>query len=914
VYVVNRRTVVDQATDDAKRLLARLYRSGQAEGLPWATEDAIKRLGLDFEPILATDHAIAVKALRTALQALCGAGEGIACQTAPLAVSTLRGELADNGEWKKNPARPAIVVGTIDMIGSKLLFSGYGDGRYGRAHHAGLIGQDALIVHDEAHLSPAFDVLLRSVVAEQTRSGDPRPIRVMSLSATTRVARSGDGRPESRFGVEEEDQRDAVVSQRLNALKLLSIVEAEKASVVAEIAQHARQLGERPARVLVYVRSPETAGKVAMAIRKSLGDDGTSRVQVLTGTIRGKERDELAKSDVFQSFSSNSDRSSPLSRSLFLVSTSAGEVGADLDADHMVCDLSTFDSMAQRLGRVNRMGGAGRVANVVVVADEVLDKEPLAEQRRRTLDLLMSLPVADRAADPKSAYDASPAAISSLMARTETQAAFTPSPTVQPVTDILLDQWSLTSIAGAMPGRPPVEPYLHGIADWEPSETHVAWRADIGPLSAAGGIDEHGEPRPCSSLDLEAVFDVFPLRSAEQLRDRTDRVQTGLLQIRKRLAGIATTEAQKDDAGLETDDGAQALAGGGDEEQGPESGALRLAKPQANPWVVLIRGSSMEWVRLADVAPDSSDRAERARRLLAFATVVLPAELGGIDEGMLNGERPAPANARSLDVAESGAPDRQRVWVRVSSDERRETPLVGRVTIDALVQHSIALVDSDAEDGASSLLEYRVARGTEREPGVRIGLDAHNSAVGAAAARLAAALDVPPDIGAAAALAGRFHDTGKGAGRVAWQRYAFNVPHRDHPGGEIAKSDRYGSWKMLGGYRHEFGSLLDAAIGPLGTKAPDEIALHPERDLILHLIAAHHGWARPHFERQHFDPGSPTHRRATATNEAAALESIQRFARLQRRFGRWGLAWLESLVRCADADASDVATAGGRTP
>ena len=53
------------------------------------------------------------------------------------------------------------------MIGSKLLFSGYGDGPYRRAHHAGLMGQDTLIVHDEAHLSLPFSDMLRSVAEEQ---------------------------------------------------------------------------------------------------------------------------------------------------------------------------------------------------------------------------------------------------------------------------------------------------------------------------------------------------------------------------------------------------------------------------------------------------------------------------------------------------------------------------------------------------------------------------------------------------------------------------------------------------------------------------------------------------------------------------------------------------------------------------
>ena len=67
----------------------------------------------------------------------------------PLAVSTLRGQFADNAEWRADPACPAVVVGTVNMIGSRLLFSGYGLGYRSRPLHAGFLGQDALIVHDE---------------------------------------------------------------------------------------------------------------------------------------------------------------------------------------------------------------------------------------------------------------------------------------------------------------------------------------------------------------------------------------------------------------------------------------------------------------------------------------------------------------------------------------------------------------------------------------------------------------------------------------------------------------------------------------------------------------------------------------------------------------------------------------------
>jgi CRISPR-associated endonuclease/helicase Cas3 len=139
VYVVNRRTVVDQTTNEVERLRANLPK--------------LKLPGLDT-----------------------------------LAISTLRGQFADNREWSADPSRPAVIVGTVDMIGSRLLFSGYGVGFKAKPLHAGFLGQNALIVHDEAHLEPAFQKLLEGIVEEQTRCKDFAKFRVMELTATTRSA------------------------------------------------------------------------------------------------------------------------------------------------------------------------------------------------------------------------------------------------------------------------------------------------------------------------------------------------------------------------------------------------------------------------------------------------------------------------------------------------------------------------------------------------------------------------------------------------------------------------------------------------------------------------------------------------------------------------------------------------------
>ena len=97
----------------------------------------------------------------------------------PVGLGVLRGGLANDGEWRVDPARPAVIVGTVDMVGSRLVFAGYGAGRSRRAMDAGLLGHDALIVLDEAHLAPAMGELLRAVAELH---GGPE-LRVMTLSA-----------------------------------------------------------------------------------------------------------------------------------------------------------------------------------------------------------------------------------------------------------------------------------------------------------------------------------------------------------------------------------------------------------------------------------------------------------------------------------------------------------------------------------------------------------------------------------------------------------------------------------------------------------------------------------------------------------------------------------------------------------
>ena len=310
VYVVDRRAVVDQATRFAERLRS---------NMPQAMTDNLRL----------------------------GDGSG------RLPISTLRGRFTDNREWLEDPSKPAIVVGTIDMVGSRLLFEGYGSSSGMRPYYAGFLGVDTLFLLDEAHLCPPFEALLRQVMEHRDGQFGPAggfdsvtpPLRWMSLSATGRGRT--DFEPGAVFGLTTEDHEELVVRQRLTAGKLLKTIEFRSPNKLPEcLADHAIELGvgDSPARVLVYCHSRQDAIKVKALIdkrckRKLKSESRTTdhESELLVGGRRVYERAALDLWLDEHGFRGAASRHPNVPT--FLVATSAGEVGVDLNAQHMVCDL-----------------------------------------------------------------------------------------------------------------------------------------------------------------------------------------------------------------------------------------------------------------------------------------------------------------------------------------------------------------------------------------------------------------------------------------------------------------------------------------------------------------------------------------------------------------------------------------------
>ena len=794
VYVVNRRTVVDQTTAEVERLR--------------------KRLG-EMPDLLAP------------LMKLCAVPTDM-----PLALSTLRGQFADNREWCADPARPAVIAGTVDMIGSGLLFSRYTCGFKARPHHAALLGQDVLLVHDEAHLEPAFQRLLDSIVAEQKKCGDGRALRVLRLSATNRNdATNENSAPPLRLT--DADKANETVRKRIHAPKQLNLnhsVPDEK-----QVADKLIELALKPERqksgraVLVFARSVEAVQKIEAAIGKA-----KLPVVVLTGTMRGKERDELTERPEFLRFLPESSRPAaapePATGTVYLVATSAGEVGVNLSADELICDLSTFESMAQRFGRVNRFGKLTDSTIDVVHPETFKTEDALDDARSRTLDLLRQLN-----------GNASPHALGQLDPDARS-AAFSPPPKIRSATDILFDSWAMTSIRGPLPGRPPVAPYLHGESEWETPETYVAWRGEVGIINDALAAT-------CPPGEMLADF---PLKPHELIRDRSDRVQAEL----EKLADAAAGNAEK------------------------------------FVWLVDEDGEVVPKQLKELLGKDS-------QALLHGATVLLSPSIGGLSErGLLDGKAGAPGDTR-LDVADIlRGPDEKTVRCRVRSAGTK-VPAAHRGLRIVRVIDTLRGVEDMDEQPENKLetrywlwLEAPKSAGAEslRSADQSIPLGDHSRDVEGHARAIVEKLVLPQPLAQCVILAARFHDFGKR--RLYWQRGIGNTKADVW----LAKAGPELTPRLLSEpYRHEFGSLLDAENEGDFQKLPPD-----DQDLVLHLIAAHHGRARPHFpDDESFDPDA-----ALDDEQRLAAEVPRRFARVQRRFGRWGLAYLESLLRAADYAAS----------
>jgi CRISPR-associated endonuclease/helicase Cas3 len=552
-----------------------------------------------------------------------------------------------------------------------------------------------------------------------------------------------------------------------------------------------------------------------------------------------------------------------------VVATSAGEVGVDLDADHMVCDLVTWERMVQRLGRVNRRGKGQAQVVVVLTSEPEPDKAAVAALQKDADDLddddreaiAKHEKEVARARALRAALaqlpdgDASPGALRRLKLRAASDPALqrildtatSAAPLRPALTRPVVDAWSMTSLVED-PSRPQVAPWLRGWVEEEP-QTTVVWRTHLPSRAGATKTEK---------TEIEGFFEAAPPHVEETLEAPTYAVLAWL---------IARARAVR--------------------QQDAADGAIR--PPQFDDLVAVILSSADDvretrTLRQLDFEhmPDKN-AAKRAQDdledLLIDATLVVDARLGGLKSGLLDVKHDGIPPTADRDDA-----DRTQwhsIGFRIHLEQGERASESGWI-------ESFRFVLETTPDGEPSkwLLVESADTEEKRSTGHPQFLDEHQDWARQRALEIAKRLSLPGDLERALALAARLHDEGKRAQR--WQR-AFRAK-RD---GVYAKTRGPINVALLDGYRHELGSL------PYAARDPEVMALSPEqRDLVLHLIAAHHGHARPVITTSGCEDAPPS------MLEQRAREIALRFFRLQRQWGPWGLAWLEALLRSADQLAS----------
>ena len=787
----------------------------------------------------------------------------------PIEVIRLRGGIATR--TPTDPSRPTILLCTLPMYGSRLLFRGYGSNQRLRVVDAAMAGTDSLVLLDEAHLVPHLTALLPALAActpdAQAALGEARlSPRVAALTAT------GDAAGGERFDLDGDDQAHLVVRQRLDAIKPLELrVETgDSARRLADATLDLLREARGPATCVVFTNTPKTARETCGRLRK-LMPEAEAEVLLLTGLTREREAEHVRARILDRDHGMAAARTDAASRQrhLIVVATQTLEVGADIDAEYLVTEACGVRALTQRLGRLNRLGRHPHARAAYVHLPP-----PKPKRGRKTTDpdkwpvygaeptnVLERLQEA-RAAD--GTVSLSPARIAEVLGPPQDLTGRAPE-----VLPGILWEWTKTTTPPA--GEAPVEPYFSGIAGPQYSVSLI-WRIHV-PED-----DERLWPR---ATDREAV-DV-PIGEARDVLGDEE-----LRRISSDGVTVETTSSADlrpgDQIVLPTDRGLLDAFGWNPGASGPVVDVSLVAHglPLDARAIERLCGVAAAGLIQTALGTDDDEGIDPAARTEAVEEILSAVNAAGTPPGWGPSEWSDFTGALSTQVVEA----------------RREVP---RLRIRTAAPEPLSGDFDETSLGADA-----------------VELDRHGQAVAARARAVAHQIGLPRALTDVVELAGRLHDVGKADRR--FQRWLDPEGQR---GVLVAKSQTprhlWEAMRVAAGWprggRHED---LSARLVRAWLEHSPDWGEPPLRDLLLHLVISHHGKGRPLVPPvADGTPETVSSEVAGASVEAPAnlgivdWEQPARFRRLNERFGPWGLALLEAIVIRSD-HAVSAGTDGAR--
>ena len=854
VFVIDRRIVVDQVCERAQRI-----------------RDKVEAAAT---PLL--------ERVRERLRVLSG-GE-------PLGVVALRGGIPVDGDWTHRPEQPWVVVSTVDQFGSRLLFRGYGVTPGMRPIHAGLAGNDCLVILDEVHLSVPFAKTLAQVSALRRSELLPRRFATVEMSATPSDEAA------ERFALLETDldgckelrrRVEAAKHAELVPVRSQEAVPAAVVKIVKSIASGVRRNESRVRSVGVVLNRVRTA-REAHELLAGEGHDA----HLITGRMRPLDRIE-ALDRVGPVVDPDGDRRGD--DLAVVVATQAIEVGADFSFDALVTECAAVDSLRQRFGRLDRRGtcsertGCPAQAWIIGPRSVVGSKKPdpiYGESARLTWEEL------ERRSEEGGLLDVGPTAL-----RDFPNEASAPRAEAPLLLGTHMDAWVQTRPEPLV--QPSVEWFLHGIDQDRPGDVSILWRWDRSEEALRLVPPRQAEfiqvPIAAARSWLADGVEV-DIADAGQVSELEDVHSPGRPRTRDwvRWAGF--------DGGVEKHLEVKDIRPGDVLIVNPARGGLT-----AGTW----DPSSPDTVEdLGDAAQSAYGRK---------ATLRLDSRLPHVDSP------PAPADDAEADTAAS---ERITGWLESRTMEPSQPPDWMLETIRKLGGNfevtSIGLDDGDPGKGYYILTERHQetskpvvdaaamdgsdASGSFTSTGVT--LRRHLDGVGERAGHIAERLGLSSEIAEDLRLAGRLHDLGKVDSRFQWQLVGGDPVELELRRGEPLAKSLSGARRVRGypeGMRHEVASV--AMIESNG----DVLGPAHDRELVLHLVGTHHGFGRP-LPPIVEDPepqmlsytldGRLLKTHSDLVDGSLALDMADRFWRLVERYGYHGLAWLEAILRLADHQQS----------
>ena len=790
-----------------------------------------------------------------------------------LHTAVLRGGMYRSDTWADVPNQPLVCVSTVDQVGSRLLFRGYGISDSRRPVHAGLVGSDSLMIVDEAHLSKPFLDTLRWV--ERYQEGDWRKelvapgLKFVQMSATA-------GGSEEKFELDAADYGSESLRPRLEAEKRAALKEC--GNVAEAAAEEAVRLAKGGADVVGVVLNTVAAARAVYEELKTKGE-----AILLTGRIRPYDRDALLEEYLDRM---KAGRTRESGRRLFVAATQTVEVGADLDFDALVTEAAALDALRQRFGRLNRLGLGGR-SPAVILKKRGKEKDWIyGEALDETWKWLNEF-ATNEGGQPW--IDFGVKRMSELAER-EPRAGLAVDKGNGPlVFPAHLDAWAQTNPAPA--ADPGVAPFLRGSKALEAADVQIVWRADleeaevddwVSIVAAAPPVSTEALPLPYGAArrwlarkegavaDLEGVTPEEETEKPERKaliwrgedHEPVDlaRLRPGDTVVVRSSEGGCDEFGWKPDSGVAVRDIGDLCANARAEEGG---GRYRV---RVHPMVVFREEKKEGRKELQDAIQGFVDdgTAEEVEAIVKSVP-----ELAEAAKRVEWGRAKAYTDGGLIVVSKKfGVRQMARRPEPREVDETDENDTGSLTTCMPLTRHTAGVVKNAREFSQGCGLEGRL------EAAITTAAEQHD--LGKCDERFQRLLDPLWDAGG-----------------------EFLAKNNECSPRERVKRQRESGYPK--GARHEFAS---AALAEAGAGWPEDC----DAELVLHLIGTHHGYGRalpPVWMDDDYEVRARVDGREVAVRGAHRVGQLDsgwtdRYWAMTRKYGWWGLAYLEAILRRAD--------------